>query len=85
MSDHIVAEARAHLPDLIDRALTGETVVITRQGKPVVELRAAPGRDAIDDRRDEALSFLAAYRVRRIGLAPDSGALLSAMRDDDWK
>lgn len=40
MSKHRVAEARAHLSALIDRALAGETVVITRRGKSVVELRA---------------------------------------------
>jgi len=35
-----VAEAKNTLPKLIDRALQGEEVVITRRGKPVVELRA---------------------------------------------
>jgi len=44
-----VAEAKNTLPKLIDRALRGEEVVITRHGKPVVELRptsrqAAPGK-----------------------------------------
>jgi len=33
------AEARDRLPELIDRALAGEKVVITRNGRPVVELR----------------------------------------------
>jgi antitoxin (DNA-binding transcriptional repressor) of toxin-antitoxin stability system len=35
-----VAEAKNTLPKLIDRALQGEEVVITRHGKPVSELRA---------------------------------------------
>jgi antitoxin (DNA-binding transcriptional repressor) of toxin-antitoxin stability system len=44
-----VAEAKNTLPKLIDRALQGEEVVITRHGKPVAELRAvqppaAPGK-----------------------------------------
>jgi prevent-host-death family protein len=34
-----VADAKNQLPKLIDRALAGEEVVITRRGKPVVELR----------------------------------------------
>jgi prevent-host-death family protein len=35
-----VAEAKNRLPKLIDRALQGEEVVITRHGKPVAELRS---------------------------------------------
>ena len=41
MSSYSVAEAKNKLPQLIDRALAGEEVVITRRGKPVVELRPA--------------------------------------------
>ena len=33
-----VAEAKAHLSDLISRAAEGETVNITRRGKPVAQL-----------------------------------------------
>ena len=39
MSTHSVAEAKNKLPELIDRALKGEGIVITRHGHPVVELR----------------------------------------------
>ncbi len=42
MSTHTVAEAEGHLSELIDRALEGEGVVITRHGKPVVELKPVP-------------------------------------------
>jgi prevent-host-death family protein len=41
MAEYSVADAKNHLPKLIDRALQGEEVVITRRGKPVVELRPA--------------------------------------------
>ena len=34
-----VADAKNRLPSLIDKALAGEEVIITRRGKPVVELR----------------------------------------------
>lgn len=49
MTAYSVAAAKNTLPKLIDRALRGEEVVITRHGKPVVELRpasrqAAPGK-----------------------------------------
>ena len=42
MSTHTVAEAAGHLSELIDRALKGEGVVITRHGEPVVELKPVP-------------------------------------------
>ena len=41
MAEYSVADAKNRLPRLIDRALEGEEVVITRRGKPVVELRPA--------------------------------------------
>jgi prevent-host-death family protein len=44
MTTYSVAEAKNTLPKLIDRALEGEEVVITRRGKPVVELRPVPSR-----------------------------------------
>jgi prevent-host-death family protein len=37
-----IRQARQELPDLIDRAEAGEEVVITRQGRPVAKLIAAP-------------------------------------------
>ena len=39
MGKHSVVEAKNQLSELIDRALKGEGVVITRHGKPVVELK----------------------------------------------
>lgn len=39
MPSYSVAEAKNRLPSLIDKAIEGEEVVITRHGKPVVELR----------------------------------------------
>jgi prevent-host-death family protein len=41
MTTYSVAEAQNQLPKLIDKALAGEEVVITRRGKPVIELRPA--------------------------------------------
>jgi antitoxin (DNA-binding transcriptional repressor) of toxin-antitoxin stability system len=40
MARYSVAEAKNGLPRLIDKALSGEEVVITRHGKATVELRA---------------------------------------------
>ena len=41
MTAYSVAEAKNRLPSLIDKALAGEEVIITRRGTPVVELRPA--------------------------------------------
>jgi prevent-host-death family protein len=41
VAEYSVADAKNRLPKLIDKALEGEEVIITRRGKPVVELRAA--------------------------------------------
>ena len=81
MSTHSVAEAKNRLSELIDRALAGEDVTITRHGRPVVELRpveAEPGPV-----RPEDLDWLAARRVE-LGPAPaqDAGRLVSEMRDE---
>ncbi|MGI4879429.1 MAG: type II toxin-antitoxin system Phd/YefM family antitoxin [Janthinobacterium lividum] len=40
MARYSVAEAKNTLPRLIDRAIAGEEVVITRHGKPVVDIKA---------------------------------------------
>ena len=49
MSTYSVANAKAGLPRLIDKAMAGEEVIITRHGKPVAELRGtAPRPGPID-------------------------------------
>jgi prevent-host-death family protein len=42
MAQVTVNEARTHLSQLIRRALTGEEVIITRRGRPLVKLVALP-------------------------------------------
>ena len=44
MTTYSVADAKNHLPKLIDQALRGEEVVITRRGKPVIEFRPVSQR-----------------------------------------
>lgn len=46
MTAYSVADAKNRLPSLVDKALAGEEVVITRRGKPVVELRPASRQTA---------------------------------------
>jgi antitoxin (DNA-binding transcriptional repressor) of toxin-antitoxin stability system len=83
MSNHSVAEAKNHLPELIDRALKGETVVITRHGHPVVELKAVPPPPRRVTQAD--IDWLDRHRIPTTGIVEDAGALVSRMRDEDWR
>jgi prevent-host-death family protein len=80
MSTHSVAEAKNQLSDLIERALGGEGVVITRHGTPVVELKPIVARAKAVTGAD--LDWLAARRVGRPH-KQDAGARVSTMRDED--
>jgi prevent-host-death family protein len=81
MSTYSVARAKNQLPELIDRALGGEEVIITRHGHPVVELRPVP---APPRRLTEAdLAWLDRHRVRSSGPAEGAGEFVSKMRDED--
>ena len=44
-----IAEAKAHLSELVDRALSGEEVIIARDGKPL--LRLSPLQSPLGKRR----------------------------------
>ena len=81
MGHHSVADAKNRLPELIDRALKGEDVVITRHGHPVVTLKPvrAPARPV----SKEALDWLAARRVKLENPKEDAGTLVSKMRDEE--
>ena len=48
MSSYSVAAAKNTLPKLIDRALEGEEVVITRHGKAVAEIKPAASPQTTD-------------------------------------
>ena len=81
MSTHSVADAKNRLPELIDRALEGEDIVITRHGRPVVELKAIPRQAKPVTPAD--LDWLAARRVGRKLPDEDAGTFVSRMRDED--
>lgn len=72
-----LADAKAHFSELVDRVEAGETIDITRRGKPVARLVAAASpRQPIDASRLQALTD---------SLPPqqDAGAFVRAMRDGD--
>jgi prevent-host-death family protein len=81
MSTHSVAEAKNQLSRLIDRALQGEPVVITRHGHPVVEIKAVKPPKRLMTSAD--LARIEANRVKLKGDV-DPVALLIQMRDEDW-
>lgn len=83
MTIRSVAEAKNQLSELIDRALNGEAVVITRHGRPVVELRPIP--EPPRPVTDEDVAWLEAHRVGKSPAAEDAGTLVSRMRDEDWR
>ncbi len=83
MANHSVAEAKNRLSELIDRALEGEGVVITRHGRPVVELRPVPQPGRPLTKVD--LEWLRARRVGRGAPKEDAGTLVSRMRDEEWR
>lgn len=84
MSTFSVAEAKNNLSKLIDLALKGERVTITRHGAPVVELRPAQAVSRAITRAD--LDWLEANAIRPIRpVSEDAGALVSRLRDEDWE
>ena len=83
MSTHTVAEAKNQLSKLIDRALRGEGIVITRRGQPVVELK--PVRRVPRPIAEAYIEWLRARRVGRTMPETDAGTLVSEMRDEAEK
>lgn len=77
-----VADARAHLPDILDDVEAGKEIELTRRGRAVAIVISAEKYEAL---RGEQSSFGEAYRVfatrhalDEVGLDPD---FLDAARD----
>lgn len=73
-----LADAKAHLSELVDRVEAGDSIDITRRGKPVARLTAAaPPRKAIDAAQLRQLT-------ETMSVQTQSGAdLVRSMRDGD--
>jgi prevent-host-death family protein len=80
MGKHNVVEARNQLSELIDRALKGERIVITRHGHPVFELK--PILPAAEPITPEAIDWLRDRRVGRRMPREDAAALVRKMREE---
>jgi prevent-host-death family protein len=83
MATYSVAEAKNHLPKLLNRALAGEDVTITRRGKVIAKIiaRAEPTPSA-----DLPKSATDVEWLRRHIVTPkvkvDGPSLVRQMRDD---
>jgi prevent-host-death family protein len=80
MSEHSIVEAKNQLSGLIDRALAGETVIITRHGTAVAEIR--PVQKVVGPVSKESLEWLRQRREGRRIVGTDAGKLVSEMRDE---
>lgn len=86
MTAYSVAEAKNRLPALIAAAERGETVTITRYGKPVAELKpiapVPPPRKRMT--KEEWKAFFAEIDALNIPpLGEDSGTYIRRMRDEE--
>lgn len=73
-----LADAKAHLSELVDRVEAGESVDITRRGKPVARLTAvARPRNPVDATLLEALTSSMPPATE------DAADLVRSMRDGD--
>jgi len=79
MSEYSIAEAKNNLPKLVDRAVAGEEVTITRRGRALAKIVAVaePKGMSID------LEWLERVRVRPSGPNADGTPLYELMRRED--
>jgi prevent-host-death family protein len=84
MARHSVADAKNNLSQLIDRAMSGEEVVITRHGDPVVEIRPVQEKRKPRRMTEADLKWLDSVRLKLAPGAPDSATLIRQMRDEGY-
>lgn len=74
MENISVAEAKAHLSELLDRVESGEELVITRRGKPVARI------SAVAPQKSGPMPSMAAFRERMAGQI--KGSVLEGLREE---
>src|ERR1700710_1569696 len=80
MRDLQASEAKTHLPQLLDDVEHGETIVITRHGRPIARLVPE-----VDRRQAEAKEAVAAIRALRKGAGKITVEEVLSMRDEGRK
>lgn len=84
MGTHSISETS--LAEVVDRALAGEDVVVTRDGRPVAEIHAIKQHEIARPTTAADLDWLAERRKGIGGRSKlDAGAFVSKMRDEDWR
>jgi prevent-host-death family protein len=73
-----LADAKAHLSELVDRVAAGDSIAITRRGKPVARLTAVA-----KPRRPISLTLLQALTAAMPPQSESAADLVRAMRDGD--
>ena len=73
-----IAEAKAHLSELVDSVISGETITITRRGKPVAEI---VGKD-LPGKKFDFLGLKALTDTMHVQ-EEDAGTFIRRMRDED--
>lgn len=70
-----IAEARSHLPSLVDEAEAGQEIELTRRGKPVAVLLSLREVERLRGERmsfgDAYRRFLKTHRLSEVGLEAD--------------
>jgi len=83
MGAYSLAEAQTQLDRLVDQALTGEIVTITRDGRPVVTLAPTVTTAPPTPIDDEYLEWMRKRALARPSLGGDSVTLVREMRDEE--
>lgn len=73
-----LADAKAHLSELVDRVEAGDSIAITRRGKPVAQLTAVA-----TPRKRVELAMLQALTAIMPAQTQDAADLVRSMRDGD--
>ncbi len=84
MAHYSVATTKDKLSSLIDKALAGEEVIITRHGKPTVEMRVVESAQEPEPKRTKAewMEWLRERRERRPLSDITATDLVRQMRDE---
>jgi prevent-host-death family protein len=78
MTDISLAEAKARLSELVDRAAAGENICITRRGKPIARITAAEQpREQVD------AAWLKSITDGMTPQTESAGGFIRRMRDED--
>ena len=73
-----LADAKAHLSELVDRVEDGQSIAITRRGKRVAQLTTVTGA-----RKPVDLALLQALTASLPAPSESAGDLVRSMRDGD--